>query len=73
MNSKRIKLGILSMLLVAFSHFSVGQGIADPEGGCEASVACSSNENDYVKCSGSDCDRDGLNRTVTCDGVTTSC
>lgn len=42
-------------------------------GGCEVSMACSSNENDYVRCSGSACERDPLSRSVTCDGVTTSC
>jgi hypothetical protein len=73
MNSKRIKFGILAMAMLVFSHFSFGQGLAGADGSCEVSVACSSNENDYVKCSGKDCDRDGLGRSVTCDGVTTSC
>jgi hypothetical protein len=72
---KQIKFVILGVLLVAFGHSSIGQeGLPGSEGGrCEVSLACSSNQNDYVRCSGSACSRDPLSRSVTCDGVTTSC
>jgi hypothetical protein len=73
MITKQIKLGILCLSCLLVSYFGFGQGLGGVEGGCEVSVACSSNANDYVRCSGKDCDRDFLNRSVTCDGVTTSC
>ncbi|GMQ32219.1 hypothetical protein Ataiwa_04910 [Algoriphagus taiwanensis] len=75
MNSKQIKFRILALIFIAFSYAGFAQESlpGSSGGGCEVSMACSSNENDYVRCSGSACERDPLSRSVTCDGVTTSC
>lgn len=43
---------------------------------CEASVSCSSNPNDFVKCTGRySCERKAttFSRWVKCDGIKTSC
>jgi hypothetical protein len=75
MKLKKIKFVIFGVFLFAFSHSSIGQESLPGSGGggCEVSVGCSSNQNDYVRCSGKICERDFLGRSVTCDGVTTSC
>ena len=72
---KLIKYIIFGVLLVTFGHSSIGQESLPGSGAgtCEVSIACSSNQNDYVRCSGKICERDFLTKSVTCDGVTTSC
>ena len=47
----------------------------EADGGCEVSLACSilNPAQNYIKCSGTTCERNASERWVKCDGNKTSC
>ena len=72
MKFELFKSALFFFCVVSLNFAANGQSLGGG-GECTASLACSSHPRDYIECSGQECERDPLSRSVTCDGVTSSC